>query len=61
MTTSHLLPPYYHPLFISLSFSKDFRDEIQSTKGVMLRGLNDYMILDEQTFRIRNDQGTLLV
>jgi hypothetical protein len=27
----------------------------------MLRGLDDYMILDEQTFRIGIDQGTLLV
>jgi hypothetical protein len=27
----------------------------------MLRGLDDYMILDEQTFRIGIDQRTLLV
>ncbi len=27
----------------------------------MLRGLDDYMILDEQAFRIRTIQGTLLV
>jgi hypothetical protein len=27
----------------------------------LLRGLDDYMILDEQTFRIRTDKGTLLV
>jgi hypothetical protein len=32
-----------------------FEDKIQSTEGVMLRGLDDYMILDEQTFRIRID------
>jgi hypothetical protein len=30
-------------------------------KGVMLRGLDDYMILDEQTFRIGTGKGTLLV
>jgi hypothetical protein len=38
-----------------MSFSKDFEDGIQSTKGVMLRGLDDYMILDGQAFRIRID------
>ncbi len=27
----------------------------------MLKGLDDYMILDEQTFRIGIDKGTLLV
>ncbi len=27
----------------------------------MLRGLDDYMILDEQTFKIGTNQGTLLV
>jgi hypothetical protein len=27
----------------------------------MIRGLDDYMILDEQTFRIGIDKGTLLV
>jgi len=27
----------------------------------MLRGLDDYMILDEQAFKIGIDQGTLLV
>jgi hypothetical protein len=26
-----------------------------------LRGLDDYMILDEQAFRIRTDKGALLV
>jgi hypothetical protein len=30
-------------------------------KGVMLRGLDEYMILDERAFRIGTDQGTLLV
>jgi hypothetical protein len=30
-----------------MSFSKDFGDGIQSTEGVMLRGLDEYMILDE--------------
>jgi hypothetical protein len=44
-----------------LSFSKDFGDEIQSTEGIMLRGLDDYMILDEQTLKIGTNQGTLLV
>jgi hypothetical protein len=38
-----------------MSFSKDFEDEIQSIEGVMLRGLDDYMILDEQGIRIRID------
>jgi hypothetical protein len=33
--------------FIFSPFSKDFGDEIQNTKGVMSRGLDDYMILDE--------------
>ncbi len=32
-----------------------FGDKIQSIEGVMLRGLDDYMILDEQTFRIGID------
>jgi hypothetical protein len=27
----------------------------------MLKGLDDYMILDEQTFKIGTNQGTLLV
>jgi hypothetical protein len=27
----------------------------------LLKGLDDYMILDEQTFKIRTDKGTLLV
>jgi hypothetical protein len=27
----------------------------------LLRGLDDYMILDEQAFKIGTDQGTLLV
>jgi hypothetical protein len=27
----------------------------------LLRGLDDYMILDEQAFRIKNDKGTLLI
>ncbi len=27
----------------------------------MLRGLDDYMILDEQAFKIRTNHGTLLV
>jgi hypothetical protein len=30
-------------------------------KGGNVKGVNDYMILDEQTFRIRIEQGTLLV
>jgi hypothetical protein len=30
--------------FHFLSFSKDFRDGIQSIKGVMLKGWDDYMI-----------------
>jgi hypothetical protein len=47
--------------FHFLSFSKDFKNGIQNTKGVMLKGLDDYMILDEQTFRIGIDKGTLLV
>ncbi len=47
--------------FHFLSFYRDFEDKIQSIEGVMLRGLDDYMILDEQAFRIGIDQGTLLV
>jgi hypothetical protein len=38
-----------------LSFSKDFGDRIKSMVGVMLRGLDDYMILDEQAFKIGID------
>jgi hypothetical protein len=38
--------------------SKDFGDGIQSTNRVMLKGLDDYMILDEQAFRIGTNQGT---
>jgi hypothetical protein len=34
--------------FHFLSFQKDFKDEIQSIEGVMLRGWDDYMVLDEQ-------------
>jgi hypothetical protein len=44
-----------------LSFSKDFGDGIQNTEEVMLMGSDDYMILDEQAFRIGTNQGTLLV
>jgi hypothetical protein len=45
-----------HDTFISFwSFLKDFENRIQSTEGVMLRGLDDYMILDEQAFRIGTD------
>jgi hypothetical protein len=47
--------------FHFLSFPKDFKDEIQSTEGVMLWGLDDYMILYEQAFWVRTDQATLLV
>jgi hypothetical protein len=35
--------------------------ESKVQRGLMLRGLDDYMLLDEQTFRIRIDQGTLLI
>jgi hypothetical protein len=33
--------------FFFLSFHKDFKDKIQSTKGVMLRGQTEYIVLDE--------------
>jgi len=36
-------------IFISfLSFYKDFGGKIQSTEGVMLKGKNEYVLLDEQ-------------
>jgi hypothetical protein len=44
-----------------LSFSKDFGDKIQNIERVMLKGLDDYMILDEQTFKIGIEKGILLV
>jgi hypothetical protein len=37
----------WNNLISFLSFYKDFGDEIQSTKGVMLRGWDEYVILDE--------------
>jgi hypothetical protein len=37
-----------------MSFHKDFRDEIQSTKGVMLKGQVDYIVLDEQGIKDRD-------
>jgi hypothetical protein len=47
--------------FHFLSFSKDFKDKIQSTTGVMLKQLDDYMIVDELTFKIGTNQRTLLI
>jgi hypothetical protein len=32
--------------FFFQSFYKDFKDEIHSTEGVMLKGQDDYIVLD---------------
>jgi hypothetical protein len=40
--------------FHFLSFHKDFKDKIQSTEGVMVRGWVDYIVLDEQNIMDRD-------
>jgi hypothetical protein len=45
-----------HNTFISfLVIFQGFQGQNPKYRGVMLRGLDDYMILDEQAFRIGTD------
>ncbi len=50
----HMFRRMQNILISFLSFYKDFKDKIQSIEGVMLRGQDEYMILNEQSNQDRD-------